>query len=98
MLKTEGQLAYVRTRIVGFKRRSLTLRWSIYNARTQRRRPANLANATGAEIVGQAPSDDSVSLVWTPMVVDRGQYFARFEIVDPTASSSLLPTARSSRA
>ena len=85
VLATEGQLAYVRTRIVGFKRRSLTLRWSIYNARTQRRLAPGerLSNATGAEIVGQAPSDESVSLVWLPMVVARGQYFARFEIVDP---------------
>jgi hypothetical protein len=75
----------VRTKIVGFKRRSLQLRWSIYNARTQRRLRASerLANVAGAELVGQAPSDESVSLVWTPMIVARGAYFARFELVDP---------------
>ncbi len=81
VLKSEGELAYVKTKIVGFKRRSLTLRWSIYDAR-KLRRIQDLANATGAEIVGLAPSDTSVSLVFLPMVVHPGQYFARFEIVD----------------
>jgi hypothetical protein len=81
VLKAEGELAYVKTHIVGFKRRSLTLRWSIYDAR-RLRRVQDLANATGAEIIGQAPSDASVSLVFLPLVPRPGQYFARFEIVD----------------
>ncbi len=86
VLATEGQLAYVQTKIAGFKRRSLTLRWSVYNARTLRRLEdgERMANATGAELVGQAPTDASVSLVWIPMVVARGEYFARFELVDPS--------------
>jgi hypothetical protein len=82
VLKAEGELAYVKTHIVGFKRRSLTLRWSIYDAR-KLRRIQDLANGSGAEIVGLAPSDTSVSLVFLPMVVHPGQYFARFELVDP---------------
>ncbi len=86
VLATEGQLAYVQTKIAGFKRRALTLRWSVYNARTQRRLKdgERMSNATGAELVGQAPSDASVSLVWIPMVVARGEYYARFELVDPS--------------
>ena len=83
-LAVTGQLFYVKTKIVGFKRRTLRLRWSMYGVRSQQRLPAEgLADFTSGEIIGQAPSDSSVSLVWTPEVVVRGECFARFEIVDP---------------
>jgi hypothetical protein len=82
-LGVKGQLIYVRTHIDGFKRRSLRLRWSMYRVAGQRRLATQgLANATGASVVGAAPSDTSVALIWTPSVVVRGALFARFEVVD----------------
>jgi hypothetical protein len=83
-LNVRGQLFYVRVRIEGFKRRLLRLRWSMYRARSQRRLATEgLQNVTGAELVGEAPSDETVVLVWTPAVVVRGPCFARFELVEP---------------
>ena len=84
-LDVPGQLFYVKTRIVGFKRRALKLRWSMYDARTQLRLEPQqgLNQVTGDELVGQAPTDESVRLVWTPAVVIRGEAFARFELLDP---------------
>ena len=83
-LNVRGQLFYVRIRIEGFKRRVLRLRWSMYRAQSQRRLASEgLQNVTGAEFVGDAPSDVSVALVWTPAVVVRGLCFARFELLGP---------------
>jgi hypothetical protein len=86
-LGVKGQLVYVRTHIEGFKRRSLRLRWSMYRAAGERRLAnLGLANATGASVVGEAPSDTSVVLVWTPAVPVRDTLFVRFELVDPAGT------------
>ena len=86
-LSVQGQLIYVRMHIEGFKRRSLRLRWSMYRVAGQRRLATEgLQNATGASVVGAAPSDTSVVLIWTPSVVVRGAIFARFEVVDKTGA------------
>jgi hypothetical protein len=95
-LAVTGELFYVRTEINGFKRRSLRLRWSMYGARSQRRLATEgLQNVTGAELVGAAPSDASVSLVWTPAVPAQGLCFARFELIEP--AGAVLAVADSQR-
>jgi hypothetical protein len=95
-LGVKGQLIYVRTHIEGFKRRALRLRWSMYRVAGQRRLATEgLQNATGASVVGAAPSDTSVILIWTPAVVARGALFARFELVDE--AGTVLAVADSKR-
>ena len=79
-----GQLAYVRTSVRGFKRRDVTVRWSIYDARTQERGQEDSwdrANRSGLAL--GAPRDESVSEIWLqPVVGARRQYFVRIEIRD----------------
>lgn len=95
-LSVEGQLFYVRMRIEGFKRRSLRLRWSMYRAdRARRLATQGSQHATGASVVGEAPSDTSVALVWTPAVVVSGPVFTRFELVDD--EGTMLAVADSGR-
>jgi hypothetical protein len=95
-LAVPGQLFYVKMRIEGFKRRSLRLRWSMYRVSGKRRLATEgLKDATGAELVGEAPSDTSVALVWTPAAVARGSLFARFELID--SGGTVLGIADSER-
>ena len=100
VLATEGQLAYVQTKIAGFKRRALTLRWSVYNARTQRRLKSGermsecerrRARRSGAQRrIGLAGVDPTWS--WAAASTSRASNSSI-----PTASCSRSPTARSSR-
>jgi hypothetical protein len=95
VLALRGQLIYVRMRIEGFKRRSLRLRWSMYRVTGQRRLATEgLQNATGASVVGAAPSDTSVVLIWTPAVAVRGALFARFEVVDKAGTVLAVADSR----
>jgi hypothetical protein len=78
-----GQLAYVRTSVRGFKRRDVTLRWSIYDARTQeRRREDSWDRANRSGLALGAPRDESVAEIWLPAVVGARKYFVRIEVRD----------------
>jgi hypothetical protein len=84
VLGVPGELFYVRTTVKGFKRRSLSLRWSTYDWRTRKRvAGADKRDVAAADFTLDAPSDSSVALVWTPRMAQPGWYFARFEIVAP---------------
>ena len=96
-LASQGEVFYVNVRIEGFKRQTLTLRWSMYSsARRHRLTTEGISrNTTGAFVVGSSPSDTAVVPVWTPQVVVRGMVFARFELVD--RAGTILAVADSPR-
>jgi hypothetical protein len=81
-LRATGILFYVHLTIEGFKRRSISMRWSMYDRATgERLADPSERDQRAARFVLGAPSDSSVALVWTPAVARRGAYFARFELV-----------------
>jgi hypothetical protein len=78
-----GQLAYVRASVRGFKRRDVTLRWSIYDARTkEREREDSWDRANRSGLALGAPRDESVAEIWLQPVVGARTYFVRIEIRD----------------
>jgi hypothetical protein len=96
LLRQRGTLFYVRMTIEGFKRRNVTLRWSLYSARTRRRlREPGLQDVPVAGVRLEAPTDRSFLQVWVPPVASGGACFARFELV--THEGTLLAVADSPR-
>jgi hypothetical protein len=96
ILRQRGTLFYVRMTIEGFKRRNVTLRWSLYSARTRRRLPEpGLQDVAVAGVRLEAPTDRSFVQVWVPPVASNGRCFARFELV--TRDGTLLAVADSPR-
>ncbi len=92
-----GKLVYVETRIEGFKRRSASLRWSVYRARTRIRlaSPA-FRNQHAVDVRLDAPTDRSLQEVWIPDLPSlRGPFFVRVELRD--RNKVLLAVADSKR-
>jgi hypothetical protein len=79
-LNLPGEEAYVQTTVEGFKRRSVALRLSLYNAASQTR----VAGASDVDVAKErlaAPSDQSVIPVWIVCPPKRGgRYFIRVEL------------------
>jgi hypothetical protein len=96
ILRQRGTLFYVKMTIEGFKRRNVTLRWSLYSERTRRRLPEpGLHDVPVAGVRLEAPTDRSFVQVWVPPVASTGRCFARFELV--TRGGTLLAVADSPR-
>jgi hypothetical protein len=96
ILRQRGTLFYVRMTIEGFKRRNVTLRWSLYSARTRRRlAQPGLSDTPAAGVRLEAPTDRSFVQVWVPPVASGRSCFARFELV--THDGTLLAVADSPR-
>jgi hypothetical protein len=96
ILRQRGTLFYVRMTIEGFKRRNVTLRWSLYAAGTRRRlSEPGLQDVPVAGVRLEAPTDRSFVQVWVPPVARDGSCFARFELV--THEGTLLAVADSPR-
>jgi hypothetical protein len=96
LLRQRGTLFYVRMTIEGFKRRNVTLRWSLYSARTRRRlAQPGLQDIPVAGVRLEAPTDRSFVQVWVPPVASSHRCFARFELV--THDGTLLAVADSPR-
>jgi hypothetical protein len=95
-LSVRGQLFYVRIRAEGFKERSLILRWATYEFSSRRRLASDEGNRTkGSQIVGAAPIDTFLELVWTPAVPRPGFFVVRFELREP--EGALLAIGDSAR-
>jgi hypothetical protein len=94
-LATQGEVAYVTSRIEGFKRRSATLRWTVYESKSQRPLIAEgLSGVESARISLEAPADASVQEVWLPPPPTHGmRYFVRFALYD--GNDTLLAVADS---
>lgn len=82
-LSISGASAYVSLTIEGFKRRSVTLRWSMYDARRRRRvTEEGYSNVPVADVRGEAPTDRTVVEVWTEAPLDDRSYFLRLALYD----------------
>lgn len=83
MLTLAGQLVYVESTVEGFKRRSVTLRWSLYDARSRRRVPGpSFADRPAQRLDLDAPTDRTMQLVWIPPPPSSGPYFVRVGLYD----------------
>lgn len=82
---------YVQTRIEGFKREGLNLRWFTYNPNNERRGGAGARGEAAADAFfdPRAPINTQVVQVWVKepgawiqgeWVSDPGKYFVRFEL------------------
>jgi hypothetical protein len=84
-LDVVGELIYVEAEVKGFKRDSVTLRWSAYNAANAKR--VKLGDL-GSDLLGskrelQAPTDRSVQVFWLSPLLDRSRkYFVRVQAED----------------
>jgi hypothetical protein len=79
-LKRVGEEVYARTTIEGFKRRSISMRVSMYEAATRVRVPT-LSDIGVAETGLQAPSDTFVVQLWVPCPRENGKrYFVQIEV------------------
>lgn len=85
-LYVHGELAYVDVHVEGFKRRSVTLRWSVYDASRNQR--FELGDQEGSDLFGvkrklQAPTERSVELMWFPPLPGHdSRYFVRVQAED----------------
>ncbi len=95
-LRIRGELAYVKVRVWGFKRRSVTLHWSVYNARTQQRTSLEGTIEQGQQsgVRLDAPTDEFVAEMWIPPARGKSSYFVRIEARE--ADGTLLAIADSS--
>jgi hypothetical protein len=91
LLASSGQSAYVASTVEGFKRRSVRLRWSLYDHATNRRLP-QFSNESGARLNLEAPSDRTLQEIWLPPL-GRGRYFLRVALYD--GDGTLLDVADS---
>jgi hypothetical protein len=94
-LKAPGSVFFVDTTIQGLKRSSVTLRWSVYDARTRGRTTRrNLHDVPALGIRLETPADRSVVQVWTPYVTRRGPWFLRFELRTGDGTSLAVADSR----
>lgn len=83
-LRLPGDLAYVASTVEGFKHGSVSLRWSLYEARSGRRvHGESFADVPAARLDLDAPTDRTMQLVWIPSPPPgRGPYFVRVGLYD----------------
>jgi hypothetical protein len=91
VLDLPGVMAYVETTVEGFKRREVTLRWSIYDAETRQPysnswdpalKPGGEQELIDSPIDLAAPSDEAVEMIWIPEPKRGRKYFIRIGIYD----------------
>ncbi len=81
-LAFHGELAYVQLAVRGFKGRDVTVKWSVYDARSKTRvRAAPESERLRALASLDAPSDQFVAELWIEPVY-AGRYFVRIEVRD----------------
>jgi hypothetical protein len=83
LLILSGEVVYVASTVEGFKRRSVTLRWSLYNARTRMRLSgSSFSGVSAAKVDLEAPTDRTLQEIWLPPPPGRGPYFVRVALYD----------------
>jgi hypothetical protein len=83
VLRAPGDLVYVSSTVEGFKHGSVSLRWSLYDARTGTRVPGpDFSDAPAADLDLDAPTDRTMQLVWIPPPPGPGWYFVRVGLYD----------------
>lgn len=94
LLRVAGSAVYVRLNIEGFKRRNVSLRWSMYDAASHRRvRERDLGDVQALDVDLEAPADRSVVLLWVPPSPDVAKTFVRVEL--HSRSGTMLAVADS---
>jgi hypothetical protein len=78
-----GFTIYVSSDVEGFKRRELTMRAALYDARTGRRVPDVEEFRALARVPIDAPTASSVQEIWLYDPGDVPKYFARVQLYDP---------------
>jgi hypothetical protein len=81
LLALSGEVAYVESTLEGFKRSSVVLRWSLYDARTHAR-IRQFSGRSLALLRLEAPTDRTIQEVWLPPVPGTGPYFIRVALYD----------------
>jgi len=80
VLRIPGEEVYVRTTVQGFKRRSIAMRVSLYDAASKQREPG-VSNVDVTRLRLQAPTDTAVVPIWVLCPQDRRRaYFVRVEL------------------
>jgi hypothetical protein len=83
LLTLSGEVVYVESTVEGFKRRSVTLRWSLYDAQTHvRLRGPSFSGVPAAEVDLEAPTDRTLQEIWLPPPPGEGRYFVRVALYD----------------
>lgn len=96
LLLVKGSVIYVRLTIEGFKRGSVILRWSMYNARNNQRVPvSDFHDVRAGDINLDTPSDRSVAQLWVPPAPGQSKVFIRVELV--SREGTLLAVADSGK-
>jgi hypothetical protein len=82
LLRAPGDILFVRTVIKGYKRRNVTMLWSLYDRGTGARvRERAYWDVKAFNVSLDAPTDASVVQVWIPEDPGRERSFARVELV-----------------
>jgi hypothetical protein len=91
-LQIRGELAYVQVAVHGFKRRQVSVYWSIYDARREERKRTGTWQAHWRL---DAPADTFVDELWLPPVVGSAtKYFVRIEVRGPNGVLLALADSR----
>jgi hypothetical protein len=87
-LRTTGDVVYVRTLVDGFKHRHVTLRASVYNAKTQERYPAFPGHSPAVQAAHtvnlDTPSTSTIQLFFIIPLTGAPPSFVRVEMYDGT--------------
>jgi hypothetical protein len=96
LLRVQGNVVYVRVTIEGFKRRSVGMRWSMYDARSHRRVPqGDFQDVRAGDVDLDAPSDRIVVQLWVPLAPVEQDVFLRIELL--SRAGALLAVGDSER-
>jgi len=90
-----GHVIYVASTIEGYKRRSVVLRWSMYQSSGRRLRSESFSGVQASRVRLDAPTDRFVDEIWFPRPPRSGRYFVRVALYD--RNNVLLDIADSAR-
>lgn len=79
ILRTPGLVVYVASEIHGFKRRSTTMRWSLYDE--HHKRLPEFSDQPPVHVHLEAPTDRTIQQLWVPSPQRDGSYFVRVELL-----------------
>lgn len=98
LLRVKGNVVYVTLTIEGFKRRNVSLRWSMYGARSGQRVPQeDFQDARVGDVDLEAPTDRSVVQFWVSPVPVRYEVFVRVELVSDGTLLAVADTGKFAR-
>jgi hypothetical protein len=78
ILRTPGVVVYVASEIHGFKRRSVAMRWSLYDE--HHTRLPEFSDQPAANVHLEAPTDRTIQQLWVPSPQRDGSYYVRVEL------------------